>query len=318
MRRVLASVLALAAFSAPGVPARADVSSITPLKAPIAVGEGITLKLPGGIGYGNCDFKLDLGRSSETGFKACVIEVSAIDNTLNNFRLPGRDWDKTGYGEWGATVIPGVRFLSPGQYQLTVIDDGSGCARGVKPVTVTVRDDYAPLMISIYGRPGHTAVKRLDGSWSLAPGQRRLWLTYEAEADLSAMTDGYVPGAWKEIFPGGFTGSWEKAGVQVTQVERKTSLSRAGDDGAEDVIVLAVERETPDLSDAIAAGRLVKLIAFSPEVMVTPLRQAVAEAQAAARAEQAQSEAARTRLGDPNTFVGFRIARPPQAEKVSK
>lgn len=318
MRRVLASVLALAAFSAPGVPARADVSSITPLKAPIAVGEVITLKLPGGIGYGTCKFTLDLGRSSETGFKAGVIEVSGLDNRVYNFRLPGGQWDTTTYGEWGSTVIPGVRFLSPGQYQLTVIDDGSGCAKGVKPVTFTVRNDYAPLMISIYGRPGQAAVKRLDGSWSLAPGQRRLWITSEAEADLSAMTDGYVPGAWKELFPAGFTGSWEKAGVHVREVERKTSLSRAGDDGAEDVIVLAVERETPDLSEAIAAGRLVKLIEFSPEVMVTPLRQAVADAQAASQAEQAQSQAARTRLGDPNTLVGFRIARPPQSEKARR
>lgn len=318
MRRVLPAALAFASLAWISPPAHADVSSITPPKAPIAVGEVITLKLPGGIGYGTCKFTLDLGRSSETGFKAGVVEVSGLDNRVYNVRLPGGEWDTTTYGEWGATLIPGVRFLSPGQYQLTVIDDGSGCARGVKPVTVTVRNDYAPLTISVYGRPGHSAVKRLDGTWSLAPGQRRLWLTYEAEADLSAMTDGYVPGAWKEIFPGGFTGSWEKAGVHVRDVERKTSLSRAGDDGAEDVIVLAVERETPDLSEAIAAGRLVKLIAFSPEVMVTPLRQAVAEAQAASQAEQAQSQAARTRLGDPNTLVGFRIARPPQAEKVSK
>jgi hypothetical protein len=318
MRRVLASVLALAAFSTPGVPARADVSSITPLKAPIAVGEVITLKLPGGIGYGNCDFKLDLGRSSETGFRAGVVEVSAIDNTLNNFRLPGRGWDKTGYGDWGATVIPGVRFLSPGQYQLTVIDDGSGCARGVKPVTVTVRNDYAPLTISVYGRPGQTAVKRLDGTWSLAPGERRLWITREAEADLSAMTDGYVPGAWKEIFPAGFTESWEKAGIRVQSIERQASLSEVAWDNNDDVIVLALGREAPDLAGAVAEGRLAKLLEFSPEVMVTPLRQALAEAEAASRAEQAQSEAARTRLGDPNTLVGFRIARPPQSEKARR
>ena len=315
MRRTLALAALCATLSVFSAPARADVSSITPLKAPIAVGEVITLKLPGGIGYGNCDFKLDLGRSSETGFRAGVVEVSAIDNTLNNFRLPGRDWDKTGYGDWGATVIPGVRFLSPGQYQLTVIDDGSGCARGVKPVTVTVRNDYGPLMISVYGRPGHSAVKRLDGSWTLAPGQRRLWITREAEADLSAMTDGYVPGAWKEIFPGGFTETWSKAGVEVREVERLTTLARAGEDGGEDVIVLALGRESPDLAEAIAAGRLVRFVEFSPEVMVTPLRKAVTEAQDASRAEQARSQEARTRLGDPGTLVGFRIARPPQSEK---
>lgn len=318
MRRVLASVLALAALSGLALPARADVSSITPLKAPVAVGEVITLKLPGGIGYGTCSFKLDLGRSSETGFRAGVVEVSGLDNRVYNFRLPGRQWDKTGYSEWGTTVIPGVRFLSPGQYQLTVIDDGSGCARGVKPVTVTVRNDYAPLTISVYGRPGHTAVKRLDGSWSLAPGERRLWITREAEADLSAMTDGYVPGAWKEIFPSGFTESWEKAGIRIRDVERQSSLSEAAWDNNDDVIVLALGREAPDLAEAVAAGRLTRLIEFSPEVMVTPLRQALAESEAASRAEQAQSEAARTRLGDPNTLVGFRIARQPQAEKARR
>ena len=80
-----ATVLAFAA------PARADVSRFIPLKGPVAVGEVFTIRLAGGIGYGNCDFDLDLGRSADTGFKAGVVEVSAIDNTVYNFRLPGRD-----------------------------------------------------------------------------------------------------------------------------------------------------------------------------------------------------------------------------------
>ncbi|MCA3709943.1 MAG: hypothetical protein IM658_11085 [Phenylobacterium sp.] len=318
MRRAPATAVFCAALAGLAPQARADVSRIVPLKSPIAVGEVITLELPGGIGSGNCKFNVDLGQSSETGFKAGVIEVSGLDNRVYNFRLPGRRWDTTNYGEWGTTVIPGVRFLSPGQYQLNVIDDGSGCAAGVKPVTFTVRDDYAPMMISVYGRPGHSAVKRLDGSWSLAPGQRRLWISRAAEADLSAMTDGYVPGTWKEIFPSGFTESWEKAGVEVRGVERQTSLSGASWDGNEDVIVLALGRESQDLADAVAAGRLAKLLEFSPEIMVTPLRKALAEAQEASRAEQARSREALTHLGDPDTLVGFRIARPASSEKARR
>lgn len=317
MRPTLACAVACAALSGLAPQARADVSKILPLKSAVAVGEVVTLKLAGGVGRGDCRFQLDLGRSSETGLRAGVIEVSGVGNTYSDARLPGGQTVRAGY-DWGDTVIPGVRFLAPGQHQLSVIDDGSGCAAGVKPVTVTVRRDYAPLMISVYGRPGHAAVKRLDGSWSLAPGQRRLWITYEAEADLSAMTDGYVPGAWKEIFPAAFTGSWEKAGVQVRRVERQVSLSRVAWDGNEDVLVVALGREAPNLAEALAAGRLAKLVEFSPEVMVTPLREALAEAGEASRAEQARSREARTRLGDPDTLVGFRIARPAQAEKARR
>jgi len=307
----------LAGFAVSVSPSRADVARILPLKSSVAVGEFVTLKLPGGVGEANCNFRLDLGVSSDSGFRAGSIEVSGSYSNYNNIKLQDGTSVSESY-DWGTTVVPKVRFLAPGTYQLNVIDGGRDCAGRVAPQTVTVRNDYAPMSINIYARPGKSAVKRIDGQWALAPGKREIWITREAEADLSAMTDGYVPGAWKQIFPSAFTATWAKAGVEIARIDRRVGLSGIEDSEADEALILVLGREEPGLLEDVAAGRLVKLGGFSSEVMIEPLRKGSLEVAAATRAEQARSADARTRLGDPGTIVGFRIARSPKNERPAR
>lgn len=328
-RNTSVAVLLLGLFL-PAASGHADLTRITPSQPDVSVGQRFELALKLGFmdGGGNmaqgkmCAYDVRIAAPSGSGLSEQIIsvemqaagsdyKVSYPEGLLNRF-----GWEYKEYQWPDRVVIEDLKLFSPGSYQISVVSKKEICRVKAPPVYINVREDYSPLSISIYGLPNRSAVRALDGSWRIVPGEKKIWITKTADSDLKFMTDSYVPGAWQQIFPAAFERSWSDAGVTLARVEKKAwnTLSEAGWSNDSDLLVLALGYEQDVISSLVAEGRLVKLLEFSPEVFVQPLKKAAEEATEARARLQANSG----RLGDPATLVGFRITSLPEQPKTGR
>lgn len=324
MRQILAAAVLCAAITGLAAPARADLSRMIAespdsfaRKTDIAVGELFDLRLKVGVFPGLCTYTLKVAAPQGSGFADRAFQVEVVDDTHYRYKLPN-GWG--GYYEMPGfdPVVYGVPLMAPGRFEIQASSADPSCRVKAPPLSINVRPDYTPMAISIYGRPGKSLVRRLDGAWAIAPGEKFLWISKRAAADLRLMADSYIPDAWSQIFPAAFANAWSGAGVKLNEVrerewvsDNEPPLSDAGESDDERLLVLALGREAAWVEEDVKAGRLVKVVEFSPEVMIQPLREG---ARQVAEAEKAQAEKAavnRSRLGDPATIVGLRIGPPP-------
>ena len=332
MRHVLASALLVAALTGLAAPARADLSRMiaespdsTARKTDIAVGELFDLRLKVGAFPSVCTYTLKVAAPQGSGFADQAFQVEVVDQFNYRYRMPngwGGDFAFTGFDP----LVYGVPLMAPGRFEIQASSADPSCRVKAAPLSINVRPDYGPMTISIYGRPGQSLVRRLDGSWTIAPGEKHLWISKRAAADLKLMADSYVPDAWGQIFPAAFANAWSGAGVKLGDVrerdwvsDKEPPLSDAGETDDGRLLVLALGREAAWVEEDVKAGRLVKVVEFSPEVMIQPLREGARQLAEAEKARSARAESNRSRLGDPATIVGLRIGPPPgQARPASR
>jgi hypothetical protein len=324
MRRILAAAVLCAGLTGLAAPAQADLSRMSAestdsfaKKTDIAVGELFDLRLKVGVFPGLCTYTLKIEAPSGSGYADQTFQVEVVDPSHYRYKLPngwGGDYEFPGLDP----VVYGVPLLTPGRFEIQASSANPSCRIKAPPLSINVRPDYSPMTISIYGRPGQSLVRRLDGSWTLAPGEKFLWMSERAAADLRLMADSYIPGAWAQIFPAAFANAWSGAGVQLKGVterawvsDKEPPLSDAGETDDDRLLVLALGREAAWVEEDVRAGRLVKVVEFSPEVMIQPLREGARGLAEAERARSVKAETNRSRLGDPATIVGLRIGPPP-------
>jgi len=327
MRRVLGTAIFCAALAAFAPPARADLSKMSAespdsfaKKTEVSVGELFDLRLKVGVFPAVCAYNIRIVGPPGSGVSDQEFKLEVVDDTTYKYRLPngwGGSYQMPGFD----VVVYGVPLLAPGQFEIRASSPDPSCKVKAPALVMNVRPDYGPMTISIYGRPGKSLVKRLDGGWAIAPGEKVLWISERAAADLKLMTDGYIPGAWAEIFPAAFSNAWADAGVKITDVREKgwgfndtPPFADAGESNDDRLLVLALGREASWLKDDVAAGRLVRVVEFNPESMIAPLRDGARRVAEAGRAQVARSEANRSALGDPGTLVGIKVLASPQAE----
>lgn len=307
------AVAALALSLSAGPVAAGDLSRIAPSKSDIAVGERVDIALKVGLVASLCAYQMKVAAPPGSGWSDQDLEITVTDQT--SFKVKDPDGVAWNYGFSGFDVVfNDARFLAPGRYEIRVSSSQQGCRVKAPPAFVNVRPDYGPMRIGIYGRPGLSLVKRLDGGWTFAPGDKNLWITKTAARDLKAMADGYVPGAWAGIFPDGFAQGWASFGVKLKNVSEREwvyddrpPLSEAGKEDDDRLLVLVLGREEQQVAEDVAAGRLVKVQDFSPEVFVGPLLEGARQVAEAERTRRARADSNRSRLGDPATLVGLRI-----------
>jgi hypothetical protein len=294
-------------------------------KTDIAVGELFDLRLKVGAFPRVCTYTLKVAAPQGSGFADQAFQVEVVDQFNYRYRMPngwGGDFAFTGFDP----LVYGVPLMAPGRFEIQASSADPSCRVKAAPLSINVRPDYGPMTISIYGRPGQSLVRRLDGSWTIAPGEKHLWISKRAAADLKLMADSYVPDAWAQIFPAAFANAWSGAGVKLEEVrerdwvsDKEPPLSDAGETDDGRLLVLALGREAAWVEEDVKAGRLVKVVEFSPEVMIQPLREGARLLAEAEKARSTRAEANRSRLGDPATIVGLRIGPPPgQARPASR
>lgn len=323
MRWMLASTLFSVALAGLAAPARADLSRMIAespdsfaRKTDIAVGELFDLRLKVGVFPGLCTYTLKVAAPPGSGFADRTFQVEVIDQTRYRYRLPngwGGDYEFPGFDP----VVYGVPLMAPGRFEIQASSADPSCRVKTAPLWINVRPDYGPMTISIYGRPGQSLVRRLDGGWTIAPGEKHLWISKRAAADLKLMADSYIPDSWAQIFPAAIANAWSGAGVKLRDVrerdwvsDNEPPLSDAGETDDDRLLVLALGREAAWVEEDVRAGRLIKVVEFSPEVMIQPLREGARQLAEAENARSTRAEANRSRLGDPATIVGMRIGPP--------
>jgi hypothetical protein len=297
-------------------PARADVLATTLDRNTVKVGEPVTLRVSTDVTFaggkrweGECVHVFALGtptarsaagririRHSET-VDSIAIEAQAADGS--ELAAEAEQIREGLLLKKRLLIVKDLRFFVPGRFVLTRDAEASTCRAVQEPaVPLEVLPDYAPLRLHVFGAPGVSLVRNIDGTYGPAAQDGvTVYPDMPSLAVLKAFGSAYAAPLWPAI---------EKAlvnavrGTGAREVKVAESLGSSSDlvafasKPSRRELYFAIDQRMPEFEPLIREGKLAVIGAMD----LTPYGAALERA-AAQQREQAAADAERTARVEP-------------------